>query len=52
MEIPRLGVESELLAYTTAQPCGIQATSATYTYICNLSLQQHQILNPLSEVRD
>ena len=46
MEVPRLGVESELqlLAYTT------QDTS----HICNLycSSRQHQILNPLSKACD
>ena len=33
MEVPRLGVESELqlLACTTATACGIRATSVTYT---------------------
>ena len=50
MEVPRLGVESELqlMAYTTAtatwDPC----------YVCNLhhSSQQCRILNPLSKARD
>ena len=45
MEVPRLGVESELqlLAYTTA----------TETHICNVyhSSQQPPILNPLSKDR-
>ena len=42
MEVPRLGVESELqlLAYTTAMP--------DPSHICNL----HQILNPLRDARD
>ena len=33
MEVPRLGVESELQlpVYTTAQQCGIRAASSTYT---------------------
>ena len=50
MEVPRLGVELELLlpAYTTA--------TATWdlSHICNLhhSSQQHRILNPLSRARD
>ena len=50
MEVPRLGVESELqlLAYTT--------TTATPdpSCVCNLhhSSRQQQILNPLSESRD
>ena len=50
MEVPRLGVESELqlLAYATAtatqDPC----------HVCSLhhSLWQRQILNPLSNARD
>ena len=48
MEVPRLGVESELLAYTTA--------TATWDprYVCDLhhSSQQSWILNPLSKARD
>ena len=50
MEIPRLGVESELqlLAYATA--------TATWdlSHVCDLchSSKQHQILNPLSKARD
>ena len=52
MDIPRLGVKSELQmrAYTTA--------TATATWdpnlICNLhhSSRQHQIQNPLNETRD
>ena len=50
MEIPRLGVESELQlpAYTTAT-----ATPAM-SRVCNLhrSSGQHQILNPLSKAKD
>ena len=50
MEVPRLGVKSELqlLAYTTAT--AIQDLSC----ICKLhhSSQQRQILNPLNEARD
>jgi len=46
--LPGLGVESELqlLAYATATP--------DPSPVCNLrhSLQQHPILNPLSEARD
>ena len=49
MEIPRLGVESELqlLAYTTA------TATPDQSHVCDLyhSSQQHQILNPLSEAR-
>ena len=50
MEVPRLGVESELqpLAYTTA------TTTQDLSRIFDLhySLQQCQILNPLSEPRN
>ena len=50
MEVPRLGVESELqfLAYTTA------TAMQNLNHVCNLhhSSQKCQILNPLSEVRD
>ena len=52
IEIPRLGVESELelqlLAYITA------IATPDLSCICNLhhSLQQCQILNPLREARD
>ena len=54
MEIPWLGVESELqlLAYATATAT---ATSALdMNHICGLhhSLQQCWILNPVSEARD
>ena len=50
MEVPRLGVQSELhlLAYTTA--------TATWNLSCVCDLyhspEQHQIPNPLSEARD
>ena len=50
MEVPRLGVESELqqLAYATA------TASPDPSHICNLhhSSQKCHILNPLSEARD
>ena len=50
MEIPRLGVESELQlpAYTTA------TATLDPSHICDLhrSSQQRWILNPLSEARD
>ena len=50
MEVPRLGVESELqlLAYATATAMPDQSQ------VCKLhhSLRQCQILNPLSEARD
>ena len=50
MEVPRLGIESELQlpAYTTA-------TATQYlSHVCDLhhSSQQCQILNPLSKARD
>jgi len=46
MEVPRLGVESELqlLAFATA--------TATPDASCICDLQQCRILNPLSEARD
>ena len=48
MEIPRLGVESELqlLAYATA--------AEDLSHICDLyhSSRQRQILNPLSKAKD
>ena len=50
MEVPRLGVESELQlpAYTTA------ITTQDPSHICNLhhSSQQYQIPDPLREARD
>ena len=50
MEVPRLGIEFklQLLAYTTA------TAMPDPSCICDLhcSLQQHQILNPLSKARD
>ena len=50
MEVPRLGVQSELQlpAYTTA------TATPDLSHICNLhhSSQQCQIPNPLSEARD
>ena len=48
MEVPRLEVELELHlpAYTTA------TATPDPSHICNLSLEQHRILNPLSGVRD
>ena len=50
MEIPRLGFESELQLPAYARAMAIQHPSL----ICNLgcSLQQCQILNPLSEARN
>ena len=50
MEVPRLGVESELQmpAYTTATP------TLDLSHVCDLhhSSQQCQILNPMSEAKD
>ena len=50
MEVPRLGVESEL------QPPVYTAATATWdpSHVCDLyhSSRQHQILNPLSKGRD
>ena len=50
MEVPRLGVESELqlLAYTTA------TETPELSCICDLhhSSRQHRILNPLSDAMD
>ena len=50
MEVPRLGVESELqlLAYTTA------TATQELSCVCNLhhSSRHRQILNPLSGARD
>ena len=50
MEVPRLGVESDLqlLDYTIA------TKMPDWSHVCNLhhSSRQHQILNPLIEARD
>ena len=50
MEVPRLGIESQMKmpAYATA------TATPDPSHICDLycSLQQYQILNPLSEARD
>ena len=50
MEVPRLGVESEvqLLTYTTATT----TPDPSLIYDLHHSAQQHGILNPLSEARD
>ena len=48
MEVPRLAVKSELPAYTTAT--ARWDPSCIFNLHCNL--QQHWILNPLSEARD
>ena len=50
MEVPRLGVKSELQLLAYARATAMQDLSC----ICDLhrSLQQHQIPNPLSEARD
>ena len=48
VEVPRLGVESELPAYTTA------TATRDPSHICNIrhTSQQLMILNPLSRARD
>ena len=48
MEIPELGVRSELLAYTTA----MATPDLSHIWDLSCSLQQCQILNSLSEARD
>ena len=50
MEVPRLGVESELLllAYTTA----IATPDLSHIFDLCCSPWQHQILNPMSKARD
>ena len=50
MEVPRLGVESELQlsTYTTATAMQVPSHISDFSH----SLQQCQILNPLSEARD
>ena len=49
MEVPRLGVECplQLLAYT------IVTAAWDLSHVCDLPLlQEHEVLNPLSEARD
>ena len=50
MEVPRLGVESELQMPTYATATAMKVPSS----VCNLhhSSRQRQILNPLSKARD
>ena len=50
MEVPRLGIESELQLPAYAAAMAMRDLSC----VCDLhhSSQQHQILNPLSEARD
>ena len=50
MEVPRLGVESELQLQAYAIATAMPDPSRIYD-LCH-SLQQHRILNPLSEARD
>ena len=52
MEVPRLGVESELepLAYTTAMATSTPDLSRVFDL--HHSSRQHRILNLLSEARD
>ena len=54
MEVPKLGVQSELElpATATATATRVRASSVTYTIVHSNSPRQHQILNPLSEARD
>jgi len=47
-ELPRLGVKSEPLVYTT----GTATPYLSCVYDLHHSSQQHQILNPLSEAKD
>ena len=50
MEVPRLGVESELQLLACARAIATQDPS----HVCDLhhSLRQHGILNPLRKARD
>ena len=50
MEVPRLGVESELQLLA----CAIATAMPDLSHLCDLhhSSQQCQMLNPLSEARD
>ena len=49
MEIPRLGVESEL----HLPACATATATLDPSHLCNLHhIQQHWILNPLNEARD
>ena len=50
MEVPRLGVESELQLPTTATATA--TLDLSYTCYLHHSAQQRQILNPLSRARD
>ena len=50
MEVPRLGVESELQLPASTTATATQDPSRVCDLGCDL--QQHQILNPLSEATD
>ena len=52
MEVPRLEVESVLQLPPCTTATAIQDLTASVTYDLYHSSQQHQILNPLSKVRD
>ena len=56
MEVPRLGVELELLlpAYTTTTATQDSTATQDLSLVCALhhSSWQHQIPNPLSKARD
>ena len=49
MEVPRLGVKSELQSTSQPQQCEIQATSVTHATACS---NARFFLNPLSKTRD
>ena len=50
MEVSRLGVEHELQLQTNTTATAMTDLSCIYDLYCGL--QQHQMLNPLSEARD
>ena len=54
MEVPRLGVESELQLPGTAIATAAVTATRDPSHICELrhSSWQHRILNPLSEAKD
>ena len=52
MEVPRLGVESELQLSAYAMATAIAMPDPSLIWDPHCSLQQHRILNPLSRARD
>ena len=50
MEVPSVGVQSELRLLATATATATQGLS--HVFDLHHTSQQHQILNPLSEARD